>query len=62
MISYTKRYVNIVSILLTTIIFIIINNINFNLNPQSILNIFKKNAIQVEMNSNNINTKTNDGI
>ena len=60
MISYSKRYVNIISIFVTIIIFVLINNINIEFNPQSILKMFKKNIIQVEINTNNINQNTNE--
>lgn len=60
MISYTKRFVNIVSILITIVIYFFTTNIN--LNPQSILNLFKKSVVQVEMNSNSINQVLNTGI
>lgn len=62
MISYTKRFVNIVSILITIVIYFFTTNINVNLNPQSILNLFKKSIVQVEMNSNSINKVSNTGI
>lgn len=60
MISYTKRYVNTISVFITILIYFCITNINFN--PYSILNLFKKNVVQVEMNSNIINISTHDGI
>ena len=59
MISYSKRYVNIISIFVTIIIFVLINNINIEFNPQSILKMFKKNIIQVEINTNNIKNSSN---
>lgn len=65
MISYTKRYVNIVSLILTIIIYFITNNNiislkNIDFNPNSIFNLLRKNIIQVEINSNNINQKTKE--
>jgi LPXTG-site transpeptidase (sortase) family protein len=65
MISYTKRYINIVSLVITIIIFIFlrilfqeINKIDFN--PTYIINILKINKVQVELNSNNINQETKE--
>lgn len=67
MISYTKRYVNVVSLLISIIIYIFftitsssINSIDFN--PLYISNIFKRNWILVELNSNNINQETEENI
>ncbi len=60
MISYTKKFVNIVSILITIVIYFFTTNIN--LNPQSILNLFKKSVVQVEISSNSINQVLNTGI
>lgn len=62
MLKYTTRYVNIVSLLITIIIFISINLITplFNkINKYHISNLFKKNYILVELKSNsNINQDT----
>ena len=62
MLKYTTRYVNIVSLLITIIIFIYINLITplFNkINKYPISNLFKKNYILVELKSNsNINQDT----
>ena len=65
MIIYTKRYVNLVSLLISIIIYIFftitsssINSIDFN--PLYISNIFKRNWVLVEINANNINQKTKD--
>lgn len=62
MLKYTTRYVNIVSLLITIIIFISINLITplFNkINKYPISNLFKKNYILVELKSNsNINQDT----
>ena len=65
MISYTKRYVNIVSLILTIVIYFITNNNiislkNIDFNPNSIFNLLRKNIIQVEINSNNINQETKE--
>lgn len=65
MFKYTTRYVNIVSLIVTLIIFfltnhyqIISNKFNLPLN----LNIFKINPIVVELSSNNINQETEEKI
>lgn len=65
MISYTKRYINIVSLVITILIFSLlelsiqqIKKNNFNIT--SIINIFKINTIQVEINSNNIKQETKE--
>lgn len=65
MISYTKRYVNIVSLAITILVYIFL--IRTNLLPQKndfekhlISNIFKKSTVLVELNSNNINQDTKD--
>lgn len=65
MISYTSRYVNIVSICITILVYIffnksilILNRIDFN--SRYISNIIKKNPILVEINSNNINQETKE--
>lgn len=67
MISYTKRYVNIVSIVISIIIYICLTNydillkrVDFNLPLFSI--IFKRNSVLVELNSNNINQETEENI
>lgn len=67
MISYTKRYVNIISFLITIPIFLIISNINissikFDFTQPLFLNIFKRNVVLVELSSNNINQDTNENI
>lgn len=67
MINYTKRYVNIVSFLITIPIFIcIINSKIFlkqiNFNPTSISKIFKSKSVLVELNSNNINQDTKENL
>lgn len=56
MIRYTKRYVNIVSLIITIILFIFTNQININ----SISNLFKRNSVLVELSSNNINQETKE--
>ena len=65
MISYTKRYVNIVSLAITILVYIFL--IRTNLLPQKndfekhlISNIFKRNTVLVELNSNNINQDTKE--
>lgn len=65
MISYTKRYVNIVSLVVTILVYIFL--IHSNLIPQKsefekhlISNIFKRNIVLVELNSNSINQDTKD--
>lgn len=65
MISYSKRYINIVSILITILIYIffsksnfLFNQISYNLN--SIPNILEKSLSKLEVNSNNINQETNE--
>lgn len=67
MISYTTRYVNIVSLLITIIIYffliqmdIFIKKFDFDINLIS--NIFKRNTILVELNSSNINQDTKEDI
>lgn len=67
MISYTKRYVNIVSFLIATLVFILIINLKIsikqiNFNPTSILNEFKRKIVFVELSSNNINQNTKENI
>ena len=65
MISYTKRYVNIVSLAITILVYIFL--IRTNLLPQKndfekhlISNIFKRSTVLVELNSNNINQDTKE--
>lgn len=67
MLNYTKRYVNIVSFSISIIIYIFftissssINSIDFK--PPYISNIFKRNWVLVELNSNNINQETEEDI
>lgn len=67
MISYTKRYVNIVSLLITILVYFILtssfsicNKVDFE--PLYISNIFKRNKVLVELNSNNINQDTKENI
>ena len=60
MISFTKRYVNIVSFLISIIVFILLSNINLNynqinINPFTISKIFKRSSVIVELNSSSIN-------
>lgn len=65
MLSYTKRYVNIVSLTITILVYIFL--INSNLLPQKnnfekhlISNIFKRTTVLVELSSNNINRDTKE--
>ena len=65
MISYTKRYVNIVSLTITMLVYIFL--IKSNLIPQKnefekhlFSNIFKRNTVLVELRSNNINQDTKE--
>ena len=65
MISYTKRYVNVVSLTITILVYIVL--IESNLIPQKnkfekhlFSNIFKRNIVLVELNSNNINQGTKE--
>ena len=65
MIFYTKRYVNIMSLLITIIvyIFLIENNLNskkVDFKKHLISNVLKRNSVLVELNSNNINQETKD--
>lgn len=65
MIRYTKRYVNIVSLIITIIIFSFTNQISITsnkININSISNLFKRNLVLVELNSNNINQETKENI
>lgn len=63
--SYTERYLNIISIIFTIIIFIFFNNINFifrnnYFNPNSIIRLLKKDEVKVEIYSSNVNQNTNE--
>ena len=65
MIIYTKRYVNIVSLLITILIYIffsksklILNKID--LDTHLISSVLKRSSVLVELNSNNINQETKD--
>ena len=67
MIRYTTRYVNIVSLLITIIIYIflscsitVLKKIDFKLS--FISNLLKRNIIQVELNSSNINQETKENL
>ena len=65
MISYTKRYVNIVSLLITIFLYILLTwTYNFfetkNLSPFSISKYFKRSLVIVELTSDNINQETKD--
>ncbi len=58
---YTKRYVNIVSLIITIIIFIATNQMKtFKINTIPISNLFKRNSVLVELSSININQKTKE--
>lgn len=65
MLRYTKRYVNIVSLLISIIIYVFFNISSLSINSidfdsPHIPNIFKRNWILVELNSNNINQETKE--
>lgn len=67
MLSYTKRYVNIVSLTITILVYIFL--IKSNLLPQNnefekhlLSNIFKRNTVLVELSSNNINQDTKEDL
>ena len=65
MINYTKRYVNIVSLLVTILIYIFLIKSNSipsrnDFNKHLISNIFKRSSVLVELNSNNINQDTEE--
>lgn len=62
MISYTKRFVNVVSLLITIVIYFCVTNVSINFCPQSIFNMFKKSVVQVELNSNSVNLNFDNGI
>ena len=65
MFKYTTRYVNIVSLIVTLIIFFLTNHYQLISNKFNLplnLNIFKINPIVVELNSNNINQETEEKI
>ena len=62
MISYTKRFVNIVSLLITIVIYFFVTNVSIKFCPQSIFNMFKKSVVQVELNSNSVNLNSDNGI
>lgn len=65
MISYTKRYINVVGLLITIMIFLLISKSNIILNKfdfktHPISNIFKRSIVLVELNSSNINQETKE--
>lgn len=65
MIIYTKRYVNILSLLITIIVYIFFIENHFNPNKidfkiHLISDILKRNSVLVELNSNNINQETKE--
>lgn len=62
MISYTKRFVNVISLIITIVIYFFVTNVSINFSPQSIFNMFKKSVVQVELNSNSVNLNSDNGI
>lgn len=65
MIKYTTRYVNIVSLIITIIIYIFLSYLFtslkiFDFNLSFISNILKKNIVQVELKSSSINQETKE--
>ena len=65
MISYTKRYVNILSLTITILVYIFLIKTNLLLQKNEfekylISNIFKRSTVIVELNSNNINQDTKE--
>ena len=67
MISYTKRYVNIVSLTITILVYIFLIKTNLLLKKNEfekylISNIFKRSTVIVELNSNNINQDTKEDL
>ena len=65
MISYTKRYLNIVSFIITILIYIFFNKSSFilnhiDLNSHFISNMLKKSVVKVELNSSSINQETKE--
>ena len=62
MISYTKRFVNVISLIITIVIYFFVTNVSINFCPQSIFNMFKKSVVQVELNSNSVNLNSDNGI
>lgn len=67
MISYTKRYLNIVSLLITIPIFLFSSNSfdyisKINFNTYHISNILKRSTVQVELKTSNINQETEEKV
>ena len=61
MIKYTKVYINVVSIIITVIIFFVINQIQFfNINSISISKLFKENFVFSNLSADNINKNTKE--
>ena len=60
MIRYTKRYVNIISLIITTLIFISLYKVTPILNTKNFFNIFKKDLVLVELSASDINQETKD--
>lgn len=59
MISYTKRFVNVISLIITIVIYFFVTNVSINFCPH---NMFKKSVVQVELNSNSVNLNSDNGI
>lgn len=67
MISYTKRYVNIVSLIIAILIYIFFIKLNLipnknDFNIHLISNIFRKSSVLVELTTRNINQDTKDNL
>lgn len=62
MIRYTKRYVNIISLIITALLFTFLVQINFikNFNTHSISSVFKSDSVIVELSSSGINQDTEE--
>ena len=67
MVNFSKRYINIVSLIITIVIYFSWNCLFFsrqqnNIKFTSILNLLKRNNVQVEIGSNNITQETKENI
>ena len=67
MVNFSKRYINIVSLIITIVIYFSWNCLFFNRQQNnikftSILNLLKRNNVQVEIGSNNITQETKENI
>ena len=67
MVNFSKRYINIVSLIITIVIYFSWNCLFFsiqqnNIKFTSILNLLKRNNVQVEIGSNNITKETKENI